>query len=423
MKKVECKEQNCIETPTGCIVWNGGTIDYLGICDGDSLNNLLWEVVHKLQDITGEDLSSFDIDSLIEICNQQAPSEVTILSILNIVKANQICLKDFIDDLNDRLNELFSSTAVNVNLKCYAEFDNLGNSLSISRDELDQLIIDNLCDHEDRLDTLDGKVISLQSQIDNLSTSSTVDELSFATCVNASELPTSSQVINLADAFCDLEDSTGDSSDIASALANTPGDLNAEFGLISGWILTPANWAENYNNLLLEVENLRQRIIFMEENCCAVTCEDVKLGFTAIYNEDNDGVIIKFTAGAGTSIPSGFTGSGSTVVITDVDGNTAEETITIANNSEHEILVTGLNLTGDLTITVTAVITNGSLTCQKCINKIIKKATCAYCEICAAGVEGSSIVIVYETDTETESVLFTTTTTTTSTTTTTTVAP
>src|SRR5688572_3493496 len=220
MKKVNnCETENCIPTISSCVEWNGGTIEFLGICDGDSLNTLMWEVITKLEEIAGDDLSEFDIDGLLDICNQQAPLEVTIISILNIIKNNQICLKDFIDTLNERLNELFENTGVTVNLKCYAQFDNLGNSLSITRESLDQLIIDNLCDQKLRIETLEGKVISLQSQIDNINSNVTVDELSFGTCINASELPTSTQVINSALAFCDLETATGDSTDIASSLA------------------------------------------------------------------------------------------------------------------------------------------------------------------------------------------------------------
>ena len=68
MKKLQnCEVENCIPTPSSCVTWNGGSIEYLGICDGDSLNTLLWEVITKLEEITGEDLSSFDIDSLIEV--------------------------------------------------------------------------------------------------------------------------------------------------------------------------------------------------------------------------------------------------------------------------------------------------------------------------------------------------------------------
>lgn len=422
MKKVEnCIVENCIPTPSSCVEWNGGAIEYLGICQGDSLNTLVWEIITKLQEVTGEDLSNFDIDSLTEICNLKAPQEITILSILNLVRQNQICLKDFIDSLSEQIASITNTSAININLKCYAEFDNLGNSLSITRDQLDQLIIDNLCAHKLRIETLEGKVINLQSQIDNIDVNLSVDELSFPTCVDADTKPTSSQVISIANAHCDLETSTGDPADISAALANTPGDLNTEFNSIPGWILTPQNWAENYSNLLLEVENLRQRIKTIEDTCCALTCDDISLGFTATYNEDADGIILRFTYGAGTSIPVGFVDQGSTGVIRDVDGNEVEFNLAIVNNLQEEVSIVGLNTTGDLVIEITAILGTDALTCQKCVSKKLTKAACKYCEICAEGDPDASVVIVYESSSS--SVVIENTTTTTSTTTTTTAAP
>ena len=427
MKKLQnCEVENCIPTPSSCIIWNGGSVEYLGVCDGDSINTLFWEIINKLKEIAGEDLSQFDIDSLLDICNQKAPNEVTILSILNVIKANQICLKDFINNLSDQIASITSTSAININLKCYAEFDNLGNSLSITRDQLDQLVIDNLCAQKLKIETLEGKVISLQSQIDNLDIPD-ASEQEIATCIDSTVKPVSSQVVSVANELCDLIDATGDDADIASALAKTPGDLNAEFGLISGWILAPSNWSENYNNLLLVVENLRQRIIFMEENCCAASCKDVELGFSAVYNEDNTGVILKFTAGAGTFIPSGFTDIGSTITITDIDGNVETYTTAnpnlIANNAEIEVTISGLNLTGDLSVSIDANISNGSLTCSKCLGKTVKKATCQYCTVCVEGDSEATAVIVYTTNSSTSATLYDPTTTTSSTTTTTTAAP
>jgi hypothetical protein len=396
MKKVnKCVVENCIPTPSSCVEWNGGSIEYLGICDGDSLNTLMWEIITKLQEIAGENLEDFDIDALLDICNQQAPTEVTIISILNLIKNNQVCLKDFIDTLNERLNEILEGQGVNVNLKCYAEFDNQGNSLSITRDQLDQLVIDNLCAQLLRIQTVEGKIINLQSQIDNLSNTQTVDELSFATCVDAGVKPTSQQVIAVAQAFCDLRTSTGTVANISTALALTPGDLNAEFGLITGWILIPQNWAQNYGNLLLEVENLRQRIIFMEENCCAATCEDVGIGFSVVYNEDGDGVILRFTSGSGTKIPTGFEDLGSTGTITDIDGNQVEFDLEIENNAEVEVIVSTLNLEGDLTINVTGRIGTEALTCEKCFTRVIKaNSRCAFCTVTNTG--DTDIVLIYD---------------------------
>ena len=423
MKKLQnCVVENCIPTPSSCVEWNGGSIEYLGICDGESINVLLWEIITKLQEITGEDLSSFDIDSLVDICNQQAPTEVTILSILNIVKNNQICLKDFINTLSEQIAALTNSNSISINLKCYAEFDNLGNSLSITRDQLDQLVIDNLCNHKLRIENLEGEIISLQSQINNLDIPDTT-EPTISTCINPSVLPASTQIINTANELCDLEEALGNSGDISSALANTPADMNATFGLLPGYILNPTNLAENYNNLLIAFGAVWADVETIKNTCCALSCDDIELGFSAIYNEDLDGVIISFTYGAGTNIPSGFTDQGSYGTITDIDGNSVDFNIVISNNSTEEIVIAGLNTTAPLDISITAVLGTGSLTCQKCLSRRVAQASCKFCEICAEGESGSSVVIVYESSSSSIVIENSSTTTSTSTTSTTTIAP
>lgn len=400
-KLKNCNTENCIPTSSSCIEWNGGELDYLGICNGDSLNNLVIEIITKLEEIAGEDLSAFDIDSLLDICQQRAPQEITVLSILNVIKNNQICLKDFIDTIKAGLDELFKETSVTVDLKCYAQFDNLGNPLSLTREQFDQLVIDTLCSHEGRLTTIEGRLILMQAEIDALNVVSTVDELEIATCINGLSLPSSVQIQNTSTEICNLEDATGFPADISTALANTPGDLNAEFGLISGWILVPNNWAENYNNLTLELENIRQRIKTIETTCCSLGCDDVKLGFTATYSAGN--VIIKFTSSAGTSIPVGFIDSGSTITITDIDNN-IETYITInpdliTNNATLTVPIPSLNVTQDLKVNVEANFTSGGLTCSKCLSKLISvyaEANCDTCKVCATGAVGSSVIIIYE---------------------------
>lgn len=393
MKKLQkCVVENCVPTPSSCVEWNGGDIIYLGICNGESINNVIWEIINKLQDIAGADLSAFDIDTLLDICNQKAPLEINLISILTLLRENQICLKDYIDILNDKINELSQSQNLNVNLHCFADFDNLGNSLSINREQLDQLVIDTLCNHKGRIETIEGKLIVLQNEIDNLETSATVDELSFGTCIDPVVKPTSAQVIKTAQEVCNVEAAIGTPAQVAVALAKTPGDLNAEFGLITGWDLSPSNWAENYGNLLIEVQNLRTRIKYMETNCCAVNCDDVKVGFSVVMNADMDGIILRFTSGAGTDIPTEFTDAGSVARVTDIDGNIIEVPITITNGAEIDIDTAGLNTMGDITVEVTVKMSNGSAICEKCLNKVVKLPGCSFCTVTAT----ENVTITYQ---------------------------
>lgn len=394
MKKLEnCIVDNCIPSYTSCTFWNEGDIEYLGICNGDPLGNVIWEIVGKLQDIAGEDLSNFDIDSLLDICNQKAPLEITLISILNIIKNNQVCLKDYITTLEETIGNLQGSSSVKVNLKCFADIDNIGNILSITREQLDQLVIDNLCNHKQRIESIEGSIINIKSQIDNINNTSTVEELNFSTCIDGTIKPTSDQVKTISSSLCNLQTATGTPTKIAQALSKVPADWNTKFGLISGWNLTPAQWAEQYGNLLLVVARLEDRVTFMENNCCAVSCDDVKVGFSAIYNETNDGIILKFNSGSGTKIPFGFTDIGSTVTLTDIYDNSDDYPITIANATDIEIPITGIDPAGDITININVKMSNGIITCDKCLTKIISRPVCDFCTITAT----DKVTIVYQT--------------------------
>lgn len=398
MKKVgPCVVENCIPTPTSCSQWNGGDIEYLGIKNGEFLNDIVWEIVTKLKEVTGDQIEDFDIEGLLDLCNQQAPQEVTLISILTLVRDNQICLKDYIDTLSEKLNELFQNQNVDVNLRCYSDFDNLGNNLSINRAQLDQLIIDNLCDHKGRLDTVEGKLIVLQSQVNNLEAVEEIGEPEIATCIDPGVKTISNQIVSVASSHCALQTALGTPANISQALAKTPAAFGTlEYQSLVGWDLSPDNFMQAYGNLLLAFNNLMARVKYMETTCCAMTCEDVKVGFTSVFNEDGDGIILKFTQGAGTLIPDGFVDKGSTGTITDVDGNVESFSLAIHNDLEEEVFILGLNLNEPLEIDLKVKIGNDVFTCDKCIHKKVITAGCGYCEISVTGEEGSSVTILYE---------------------------
>jgi hypothetical protein len=109
-------------------------------------------------------------------------------------------------------------------------------------------------------------------------------------------------------------------------------------------------------------------------------------------NEDADGIIIKFTSGAGTSIPAAFTDKGSTGTIKDTEGNVETFTLAISNNGETEVLIPSLTKSGDLTINISTKLGTDSLTCEKCLNKTIKVSGSKCCVITNAGTEDVKIV-------------------------------
>jgi hypothetical protein len=397
MKKTKnCIVADCIPTPSSCILWDGGDIDALGICNGSPINNVILEIVDKLEELAGEDISTFDIDALIHICEgTKAPLEINLRNILTLLRDNQICLKDYIDTLEETIRQLGNTQDVDVNLKCFLTTDNLGNDLNVTRKELDQLVINELCSQKDKLSNLEGRVSDLENA--DVPETGPLGEATFGTCLNPSPKAASLQVIKTAEELCTLRGATGTATDIASALAKTPETLRTEFGLIPNWELNPDNLAESYGNALIVIGQLLARVKHIEDTCCASTCDDVKLGFTALMNEDNTGMLIRFTNGAGTNIPAGFTDKGSKGTVTDKNGDTIDFTLQISNNSETEVILTGLDLTGDLEIDITAILGSDGLVCQKCVSRKVKLSSSNCCVITNSG--SADLTIVYQTTT------------------------
>jgi hypothetical protein len=360
MKKLNnCVVDNCIPTSSSCVEWNGGDLPFLGICNGDSLNNIIIEIISKLKELAGEDISGFDIDELLNICNQKRPAEITLISILNLVKINQVCLKDFIDVLNEKLSELLIERGVVVNLKCYAEFDNLGNSLSITRQQLDQLIIDNLCAYKLKIEFIEGKIIDLQSQINIINDRLNTQSVPFKICLNDKEKTAQDNITDIATVLCQYE----------AALCK-PGDINGAIGvfglneddqwlLLDGdlinsintkfdnqWENNPACLATSYNNSLLLIANLLTRIKYIETTCCRSSCEDITIDFDIKYL-DCQTVLLFF--GSKSFLPDGFKDYkpiGTKWEIIDGLGNKAVKYIKLYQEvfSQPDILVDGYEL-------------------------------------------------------------------------------
>ncbi len=400
MKKTKnITSDNCLDTSSECVTM-AVELPYLGLCVGDSLTQFAVEVVEKLQDIAGEDLAEFDLDALLDICNLRAPSETTLISILTLIRDNQVCLKDFLTELEARLNALSTSNIVKANLKCYAEFDNIGNPLAITRDQLDQIVINALCDHSIRITTLEGEVVVIKNDIANIDINPVVSEPIFTTCVDAGSKSTSLQVKSIATDYCAEKTAIGNPTDISVALAKTPATDTARYGAITGWIMVPDNWADNYNNLLLKLYKLETDIIDIQTNCCAPTCDKILIDFSMILDVGND-YILRFRPTDGTVIPNDFNDVGSTVYFKDAFGVryplTGTLPIDVTEEESAPYDLTSLNLSAPVTVYINAKVSNGTMQCDKCISKTIdlQNESCPVCTIVTSGT--GTLTIVYST--------------------------
>lgn len=403
--------ENCVATSSDCVVLQVD-LPFLGLCKGDTLSAFAVEVVQKLESIAGTDFSEFDVDSLAEICGNNAPTEVTLLSILNLLKENDICLKDYITTLENKIDELTPSSSITIDLKCYSEFDSLGNALGITREQLDQLVINELCDHEAKITALQGKVTAIEESIQDLEEAQTSGEVNITTCVNPSVKPVSEQVKSVATAHCAHVERVGTLPEISNAISKIPSywispafqaKVQAKFGP-NAWILNaadggPLSLADHFNNFLLAYQLLYSDMQGVLNGCCAVTCDSIEIGFSVV-DEGNGDITIRFRPTDGNKIPDGWVDNGSSVYFTDVNGvrypNTGSVPIDVTKEENEGYTITGLATGSPITITILAKVkaADGSLVCEKCVSKDVTiDSDCPVCQVIAVG---GPVTITYQ---------------------------
>ena len=176
MKKKNKIEFNCVKSFPQCIQWNLGDIPSLGIVNGDYLDEMIYAIVNKLCDLSDPlDLSTLSLQCLIDKLDITEPTPRNIQTIFQLLINNDCSLKDLIDNLQDQINDINTSTLV-LDLKCLAQFDVYGNPLPYDLKSVLQSLINEVCSLRTEVNYLNVVVVDLQTQINNINVDS-VDNL------------------------------------------------------------------------------------------------------------------------------------------------------------------------------------------------------------------------------------------------------
>ena len=376
--------------------WDGDNIPCLGICSGQSIStvvkNLATEICNLLSPL---DLSTLTLECALNIFNKSPITNRTLSNVLQLLIDNECGLKTLIDNLQTQITNISVDNFI-IDLKCLKTTNSFGSTITLNRDETLQLFVNEICDLKSNQSYLDGRLTSIQNQISNLNLTPTITELSFATCIYPTAIPTSQQVIKIATDYCNYKTLVGQSIDIATARSKIPANLNLKYGNEAGWITVPANFMQEYNNLNIIIGKLIDDITTIKTNCCQFDCASIKIGFG--IEETDHGIVLVFTSLYGNKIPTGFVDNGSKLTISqDTPTNTQIVYVPLQNDyTSSEIVLNGFTAGKTLTFTLESNLKNvedGSI-CEKLIVKsfLYSAGCCVY-----TNATGSDITIIYET--------------------------
>lgn len=383
---------NCIETVTSCSIWDGPEMKCLDICPGDSLNDTIFAIARKICAAVGaDDFSTLSLQCLIDKLGVTLPTERTLINLLQLAFDNECLLKDLIDDLEELIQD--PNAPLTIDMRCLEVTDPYGNPIPVTQSSLNQTLVTAFCDLKDDVTSLQATVINLQNQIDALDVDP-YEEPELSTCLTTGTKALNEVVSEGFQNICDFNELVGDESSIQEAISAQCSELNAEFSGNPAWTVSPQSIAETVSNIWIAFCQYRDYVVDIRTNCCAPTCDKIKIGFLTTFN-DNNTVTLSFTSGAGTVIPAGFTDCGSELTITNQNGVSFSTTITIAQGDDSDEIDTSLFSTGDtLTFSLKARMCSESLTCEKCYAKVIKYSV-GCCTI--TNISDAPITITYQT--------------------------
>jgi hypothetical protein len=377
---------------SGLITWSGDPIECLDICTGENLNVVVHAMAEKICELLDPlDLTTLSLDCVIDLLGKKEETGTrTIVKVLQLLADNECSLGELINGLQEQINGLPDGT-VTLNLGCLGDVGVYTNEAAL------QLITNAVCDVKSDVTILKGQYAALKNQVDDLDIPDG-EEVVVTTCISGPK-KVSQALRDVAEDYCEYKSILGTEAQIQTALARQSVAFNTLMTGVAGWISTPTTEAQSISNLWLLMSNFLPRIA-AHDKCCAGGCDDVKLGFIA--DMEGTGVILRFTTGAGTYIPAGFTDAGSSVVISNGRGvSTGAISITVLQGGETDELDLSAFSYGDiLDFNVDLKMTDGTNICQKCFNKSIKYTNSGCCILRNSGSE--PITIVYETVTTTQ---------------------
>lgn len=365
--------QPCSPISSNCVVWQGPDIPCIDICNGDTVSDVVANLATEVCNL---------IDAACE-CNPVLSIDASCLTIADPTNLDQV-IQAIIDQICLEKEEVEVKYTLP---KCLIYDDNLGNPVTaLPLDDFLTLLGNNICTLITSINVLEQNFLNLQSRVAVLEEcvlpcdeSGPSDFFVISSCIQPGQsIPISTLVLALESEFCTFRDVVGNVGLLNTAInaqclfASSP-QLSQEgtLGNLTGWVNSPSTLAESNVNQWLAICDLHRAVADIQNNCCDELCSgiDVQYAYTIIEGGTGipESINLNFSA---STVPAGYNdcSGGSTVTITDSNGTSISQAISIAGLSNDptgiNIPLAGLNVFQTLVVKVSSCLSNDSSQCR-----------------------------------------------------------
>jgi hypothetical protein len=399
----------CANISSNCVIWQGPDIPCIGLCNGDTVSDVIAKLAEKLCDILdGVTAAEPDLSGLNLACTlpagQAAPDTIaeTIQLIVDYVCNLQPAVSPQLPTLNlpACLHYDTPSGAVTaLRLDLYAEY--LANRICSILSSI-AIIETTIANHESRLVILENCVLPCAPK-----TPSDVEVIS--SCVLAGEglVPLSDLTLALETRFCNLESAVGVPALISNAInsqqitgTNVKVSAPGNYGSDAIWVPNPSTLAHSVQNAWTVIYDLYNAVKDIQLNCCPGACDSIVYNYTTSVNKDSLNVPVSVALSfTGASAPAGYSdcGGSTNVVVTDINGASTSSVFsfsTIAGTANQvTIPLAGLNVYDNLNVSIAFCLTDGVNTCRETVNKTVNLSVPCPADIQALEIAADSVSV------------------------------
>jgi len=385
------------------IKWDGPDIPCLELCTGDTISSVMYKIAEQVCSLVKnlDDLKTIKFDCLLD-CPGTCPKDYSLKAIIEVLLANDCKLKDLIDSISTQVST--GNIPLSLNLECLVPYLNalLVSPTDYTLNDLLQSFVNIICDHETKIEDIINRIQSLEVLINNLQNIVIVGSYTeplLTSCLNTTPTLHSALTPIIAQFACDIRTDLGTATQVASAIAN---QCLTDYSTNLNIIPNASSLAEDNLNKWIVICDLLSRIKYMEDNCCAPTCDDISIGFSALYNETTHELTLTFGNNTGTSIPLGFFDNGSTITLTDISNNTIVLPIQLSNGLIWTSVPLSLDFSHPVDVEIHSSLKHqiNNLICIDTFTQTIpaQNVGCKLCKLCAVGGNnGDKISVTYTT--------------------------
>lgn len=401
----------CSNISSNCVLWQGPDIPCIGLCNGDTVSDVIAKLAEKLCNLLDAGSPDIDLSGLDLACvlpeGSSAPDalqdviQLIIDYVCDIETGPTFKVSDPIQ-LCDELIYEDPATGLDVTellLEDYAIL--LGAKICDIIESIDIINL-TLLDHGTRITILEECVLPCTDSVNE------VDVVS--SCILPGSVPHSTLTLALETRFCNLEDSVGNPPLIVNAV-NSAGCITGSYSTLSqtstygsnpDWINTPSTLAHTVQNAWVVICDMYAAIQDIQLNCCPGGCDSIVFDYSASVNKDGAGVATSISLlFTGTSIGSGFNDcdGSTTVTLTDVNGATKTSAISVTalagTTTASVIPISPLSPYGDITIEVPFCVEDETNECNE--TKIITLPIGVVCptDIAAENITASDVNVTF----------------------------